>query len=182
MVPAAGIMSPMIVRSSTDLPLPEAPTTPSTSPRGRSRSTPSCSTWPPTRVTRPRTRTIGRASPRSEMEARVEDGEGGIEDDHKKDRLHDGEGRESTDTGGAALDAQPGMAADERDGRSEKRRLHQAERQRPAVDRLVQLTEEERRRDAEDRPGHHRAAQQRHDIGVEGEQRQGQDETEEPRQ
>ena len=33
MLPAAGRLRPMIVRSSTDLPVPEPPTTPITSPR-----------------------------------------------------------------------------------------------------------------------------------------------------
>ena len=42
MLPASGRFSPMMVRSSTDLPVPEPPTTPSTSPRRTSRSRPSC--------------------------------------------------------------------------------------------------------------------------------------------
>ena len=43
-VPAAGRLSPTMVRSSTDLPVPEPPTTPITSPRRTSRSRPSCTT------------------------------------------------------------------------------------------------------------------------------------------
>ncbi len=46
----------MIVRSNTDLPLPEPPTTPSTSPRLTSRSIPSWMVTAPKRVTTPRTR------------------------------------------------------------------------------------------------------------------------------
>ncbi len=52
--PAAGRLRPMMVRSSTDLPLPEPPTMPRTSPRFTSRSTPSCTTCGPKRLTMPR--------------------------------------------------------------------------------------------------------------------------------
>ncbi len=46
----------MMALSSTDLPVPEPPTTPSTSPRRTSRSSPSWIVWAPNRVTSPRTR------------------------------------------------------------------------------------------------------------------------------
>src|SRR5579862_5154206 len=55
MLPAWGRRSPTIVRSNTDLPLPEPPTTPSTSPRRTSRSIPSCTVCSPNRLTSPRT-------------------------------------------------------------------------------------------------------------------------------
>jgi hypothetical protein len=55
MRPAAGRLSPAMVRSSTDLPVPEPPTTPRISPRRTSRSSPSCTTCGPKRFTRPRT-------------------------------------------------------------------------------------------------------------------------------
>ncbi len=58
--PPSGLLSPIRVLSSTDLPDPEPPTTPSTSPRRTTRSRPSCTTWSPKRETRPST-TIGSA-------------------------------------------------------------------------------------------------------------------------
>ena len=48
-----------MVRSSTDLPLPEPPTMPNTSPARMSASRPSCTTWAPNRFTMPRTAMIG---------------------------------------------------------------------------------------------------------------------------
>src|SRR6516165_2860268 len=99
----------MMVRSSTDLPLPEAPTTPTTSPCRTSRSTRSCKTLPPMRVVRPRMRIIGP----SDVKAREEDGEGGIDDDHEKDRADNGKGGKPAHAFGASRDAEAGMASDE---------------------------------------------------------------------
>src|SRR3546814_8788557 len=55
MLPAFGLRRPRIERISTDLPVPEPPTTPSSSPRRTSRSRSSCTTCSPKRLTRPRT-------------------------------------------------------------------------------------------------------------------------------
>src|SRR6185437_8400411 len=123
--------SPITVRSNTDFPLPEPPTTPSTSPRLTSRSSLSWSTRPPTRVVRPRTRTTGR----SDAEARIEDGEGGIDNDHQKDRTNHGKRGEATDALGTARHLEARLAADEGDGGSEERRLQDADPEGPFADR-----------------------------------------------
>ena len=57
--PAAGSCSPMIERISTDLPVPEPPTTPRISPRQTSRSRFSWMTASPKRLVRPRTEMMG---------------------------------------------------------------------------------------------------------------------------
>ena len=54
-VPSSGAFRPMILLSSTDLPEPEPPTTPSTSPRSIDRSSPSWMTASPKRETSPST-------------------------------------------------------------------------------------------------------------------------------
>ncbi len=54
-----GRCRPMMVLSSTDLPAPEPPTTPTTSPRGTVRLRPSWTTWSPNRETRSLTSMIG---------------------------------------------------------------------------------------------------------------------------
>src|SRR5713226_2227234 len=171
----------MIVRSSTDLPLPEPPTTPSTSPRRTSRSSWSCSTRPPRRVTSPRTRMMG-PSARSDMELREEDRERGIDEDHQEDRFDHGEGGGSADALGAPFDGEPATTADDGDAGGEERRLQYAEPERPFGYRIVQLAHELDQGYAERDPAHQRAAEQRHEIGVEGKQRQGEDEAEESRQ
>ena len=55
----AGVCRPMIERISTDLPVPEPPTTPMISPRRTSRSSPSWTTCSPKAFLRPRTAMIG---------------------------------------------------------------------------------------------------------------------------
>ncbi|MNP40684.1 hypothetical protein D3C76_1343380 [compost metagenome] len=52
--PSLGRRRPMMLRRSTDLPLPEPPTTARISPRYRSRSRFSCTTWRPKRLQMPR--------------------------------------------------------------------------------------------------------------------------------
>ena len=61
-VPASGCRRPMIELSSTDLPVPDPPTTPSTSPRSTVRSRLSCTTWSPNCERRPRTSMAGASS------------------------------------------------------------------------------------------------------------------------
>ena len=62
MVPETGGLRPTMVRISTDLPVPEPPTTANTSPRWTSRSRWSWITCLPNWVRRPRTRTMGVSS------------------------------------------------------------------------------------------------------------------------
>ncbi len=54
-LPAFGRRRPTMLRRSTDLPVPDPPTTPRISPRRMSRSRPSCTVWLPKRLTSPRT-------------------------------------------------------------------------------------------------------------------------------
>ena len=62
MSPSSGSRRPMIERISTDLPLPEPPTTPMISPRRTSRSRFSCTTCDPNRLLSPRTLMMGASS------------------------------------------------------------------------------------------------------------------------
>ncbi|CEE18053.1 hypothetical protein XAC2852_790027 [Xanthomonas citri pv. citri] len=55
MLPASGSRRPRMLRISTDLPVPEPPTTPRISPRRTSRSRSSCTVWLPKRLVSPRT-------------------------------------------------------------------------------------------------------------------------------
>src|SRR6185312_6236779 len=121
-------------------------------------------------------------SARSDMELREEDGERGIDDDHQEDRFHHGERGGAADALGAALDAEAAAAADHGDAGGEERRFQDAQPEGPVRYRVAQLAQEFVERDAKRNPGHQRAAEQRHEIGVEGEQRHGQHQTEEPRQ
>src|SRR5689334_23040643 len=94
-VPASGRRSPSIVRRSTDLPAPEPPTTPSTSPEYTSRSTPSCTTCSPNRLTTPRIEMMGALDIESEIQLHEDHREHGVEEDHQKDGLHHRDGRET---------------------------------------------------------------------------------------
>src|SRR6202011_3385494 len=177
-VPAAGGIKPTMGRNSTDLPAPDPPTTPRTSPCRTSTSRFSCRMRPPMRVVSPRTRTIGA----SDAEAGEKDGEGGIDDDHEKDGADDGQGGEAADALGAARHVEPGVTADERDGSGEERRLDDADPEGPGPDGVVQLANEQRQRHGKSGPGHQRATEQTHEIGEHDQQRQGDDEAEQPRQ
>src|SRR5262245_5618686 len=119
-----------MVRISTDLPVPEPPTTPITSPRRMSRSSPSCSTCSPKRFTRPRTSiTLAGVSgaAMSDAQDREQDGEQSIGDDDQEDAFHDRAGGHLADAFRAAGDAQAFETADQRDQDGEDRRLHHAD-------------------------------------------------------
>src|SRR5579863_71086 len=112
MVPLAAGNNPTMTRSSTDLPVPEPPTTPITSPRSTSRSRLRWIVRPPRRVLRPCTRMIGDPEPLtplpcaagSDMEIGEDDGEAGVEHDHQEDRFDHGDGGEAAHALGALRD------------------------------------------------------------------------------
>src|SRR5437879_2447557 len=118
-----------MVRKSTDFPVPDPPTTPSTSPRRTSRSRFRKTTLLPKRASSPRTRIAG-VSPmapaggsasRSDLCIAEDDREDGIGEDDEEDRLDDRARRQPADALGAARDAQalvaPGQGDDAGKGR-----------------------------------------------------------------
>src|SRR6185437_14363261 len=179
--PADGRSRPTMARSSTDFPEPEAPTTPSTSLARTSRSSASRIVRPPSLMVRPRTE-IALAVMRSYFEVGEDDGEDGIGEDDEEDRLDDGARRQAPDALRAARHAQALVATGERDDAGESRRLQHADPEGPAGHRRPELAQEGRDRDVERAPGHQGAAEQAHDIGEEGDQRQRQQHGEEARQ
>src|SRR5487761_212338 len=179
-VPAAGGTSPTIVRSSTDLPEPEAPTTPSTSPARRSNVASRSSTRPSIRVARPRTCTTGAAAA-SDAELVEEDREERIEHNDQENSLDHGLRRMPADALGAAGHPQTLVAADQRNAGGEERRLYDTEKYAPQRHRTAQLIEERRQRDIERHPAYDRATGQAGEIGPKGQERQGQDQSENTR-
>src|SRR5581483_10271539 len=131
MLPRAGVSNPTTTRSSTDLPVPEPPTTPSTSPRRTSRSRLRWIERPPNRVLSPRTRMIGSPASSmpwadssgalSDMQVGEDDREAGVEHDHQEDRLDDRDGGEASDALGALRHLEALIAADHRDDGGEER-------------------------------------------------------------
>src|SRR5262245_58907228 len=79
--------SPMMVRNSTDLPAPEAPTTPRISPARRSRERWSSTIWSPKPTTRSRTLMTGPFAILLHPDRGEEDREQAVEHDHEEDRL-----------------------------------------------------------------------------------------------
>src|SRR5579883_478100 len=182
--PEDGRKRPTRARSSTDLPAPEAPTTPSTSPRRTSRSRFSSTTRPSTRMVSPRTTMAGSAVPPGLSDAEIGEGdrEEGISDDDQENRFDDGPGGEAPDAFGAARDPQPFIAAGEGDDAGEYRRFQHANPESPAGQRRAELAQERWNRDVEGAPRHQGAAEQAHNVGVEGDERQRQQQGEDARQ
>src|SRR5687767_12973452 len=178
MSPSAGRLRPMMVRISTDLPVPEPPTTPITSPRRMSRSRPSCSTCSPKRVTRPRISiTLALRSAILDIQDCEQDGEQSIEDDDQEDALHDRAGGHLPDTLRAAGDAQALEAADERNEDCEHRRLHHADPELCRVHHIVQAADILTEGFVGQGHIHDAAAQQAHHVRKEREDRQRHDES-----
>ena len=129
-VPAAGRLRPTIVRSSTDLPVPEPPTTPSTSPRADRESRSSMQHL----AAEARGQAAHADAPgyqRSELRQKRIEKTASMTITRKIDFDHR-QGGQPADAFGAARDAQPFVAADQRDDRGEERRLDDAEPERPA--------------------------------------------------
>src|SRR5262245_15534769 len=109
----------MIVRKSTDFPVPDPPTTPRTSPRRTSRSRLSWMTCLPNCVRRPRMEMIDGAcgSIRRTLDTHIgkQVGEECVEDDHQKQRLDHRLGGEPPDAFGAATDPHAFVASHQGD-------------------------------------------------------------------
>src|SRR5947209_6182795 len=125
-------------------------------------------TLPPSRVSSPRRRIAGPAPPSSggsDVEMAEDDREDSIGDDDQKNRFDDRSRREPADALGAARDAQPLVAADQRDDAGEGRCLQHAYPEAPARQGRAELAQEARNGDVEGRPTHDRAAEQAHYVG-----------------
>src|SRR5262249_25884818 len=142
----------------------------------------------PKRMSRPRTRMTASppgASGRdrgSDAEIGEEDGEESIGKDDEENGFDDRARGELPDALGAARHAQPLVAAGERNDAGKERRLQYADPEGPGIEGRLQLPEEGRDRDAEIGPAHQGAAEQRHGIGEEDDERQGDQHREEARQ
>src|SRR6186713_493611 len=129
--PPQGRCRPSMVLSSTDLPLPEPPTIPSTSPGITSRLTPSCTTCWPKRLTSLRTEMTGVCSLRAFMAGRLEvelhehDGKDGVGENHQEDGLHHRHGRQPTQLTRGIPHLHAAIGADQGDQYCEHRRLDQ---------------------------------------------------------
>src|SRR5688572_26051273 len=120
-------MSPIVVLSSTLLPVPDGPTMARISPRATSRLTPS-STGASKRLCTSRYSMM--ASAMSVEEQRREDG---VRDEHGDDHEHHRGGGRSTDAFRAAGGEQPHVHGNERDDEAEGHPLHDTIEHVPAV-------------------------------------------------
>src|SRR5690348_9308427 len=178
-VPAAGGVRPTIVRSRTDLPEPDAPTTPSTSPDRRSKVASCSRIRPPALVARPRTRTTAAAG--SDPDRIEEDREECIEHDDQENGLDHGLRRAPPDAFGAAGHQKTLVATDESDAGGKEWRLDDTQKHAPQRYRAVQLREKRRQRNIERDPTDDGAAGKASEIGPKGQERQGQDQPEDAR-
>src|SRR5262249_7879361 len=137
--PFTGVLSPTMERRSTDLPVPDPPMTPRTSPRSTSRSRSSCTVIEPNRLVRPRTpittssaagacflRVAGlwltfRGSYVQEV---VDHCEHRIDRDDKENGLDDRRSGAAAERDNVALNQETLAAADHGDDEGEHRRLH----------------------------------------------------------
>src|SRR5215469_4269009 len=179
-VPAAAGVRPTIVRNRTDLPEPDAPTTPSTSPDRRSKVASCNRIRSSALVARPRTRTTG-AMAASDAKLVEEDREERIEHNDQEYGLDHGLCCTPPDAFGAAAHQKTFVAADERDTGSEEWRLDDTQKYAPQRHGAVQLHKKCRQRDVERRAAHDRAAREAREIGPERQKRQRQDQREDAR-
>src|SRR5262249_11155113 len=144
----------------------------------------SCNTWSPKALTNPRTlMTASLSRPpaiSSDPYDREKDGEPGIEHDDEEDGLDDRSGRQLADACGIALDLEAFEAANQPDDEGKNRRLDHADHEGVDADRFLELAHEHRDGDPKVEVAHHRAANEAHDVGVEGQKRQGDHEAEDP--
>src|SRR5689334_23457456 len=126
---------PRMVRVSTDLPAPEAPTNPRISPRYTSSVTPLRIRWPLRSTIRSRTSITGvfEFVAISHSDGGEEHGKNAVEDNDEKDRLDHRIGRLLAERFGAALNLQPLHARDNADDERHEWRLDHADFER--VDR-----------------------------------------------
>src|SRR5215469_12173824 len=179
-VPAAADVKPTIVRSRTDLPDPDAPTMPSTSPDRKSKVASRSKTRPSARVARPRTRTTAAAAG-SESDCIEEDREERIEDDDQENGLDHGLRRAAPDAFGAAGHEKTLAATDESNAGGKKWRFYDTEKDAPQRYRAVQLRQKRRQRDIERYPADDGAAGKAGEVGPKGQERQCQDQAKDAR-
>src|ERR1700749_4116026 len=113
----------------------------------------------------------------SNPQYREQDGEPGIDHDDEKHGLDDRPRGKRTDARGVAFDLKPLETADKPDGSSKNGSFDHTHQERLHLNRFMQLTHERRHRDAEVEIAHHRAADHRHDIGIEGQKWQRDDQS-----
>src|SRR5688572_3224482 len=148
--PACGRWSPRIERSNTDLPDPEPPTMPNTSPRSTVMSRPSCTICAPKRFTSPRTSRMASLMARgSYVELPEHDREQRVREDDEEDGLHDRNGREPPELPRGIPHLQAAIRARQRDQQAEERRLDDADPECRRGDRVLHAIDVQRQRHVE---------------------------------
>ena len=128
-VPACGRTRPRMERSSTDLPVPDAPTMARISPRRTSTSRFSSTVGAAEadgQAAHADDRLAGAVRRHQKSIARVEDGEDAVDHDHHEDRLHHRRGGVRAERFGAAAHRHAFRAGDQRDDQRHERRLDEA--------------------------------------------------------
>src|SRR5262249_15248732 len=164
---------PRIVRVSTDLPAPEAPTKPRISPRKTSSVTPLRTRLPFRSTTRSRTSMTGAfdSFAMSHPDRCKKHGKNAVEHDYQKNGFNDRIGGFFAERFGAALHLQTLDAGDDADDQRHERRLDHANLERCARNCLAQPCQEHFGLDAPVKPGHQSAAIQRRHRAKEGQDR-----------
>src|SRR5690606_38238930 len=185
-VPDCFLLSPSMVRSSTDLPEPEAPTKPRISPRRMLNDRPSSITLSPNATVTSRAEsTMSCASScctfsaascvMSEVDCSVEDCEQAIEYDDDEDGLHHRGGYVPTERFGAAADLHAFDRGNDTDDHGHERRLDQAGKNAAQVDGGAQPVDECGGRNIRIEPRGHHASAKCGKICDDGEARQADD-------
>src|ERR1700722_320202 len=166
----------MTVRSSTDLPAPDAPTTPRISPRLTSSERWSSTRWGPNPTTRSRiliiTWSAGASIRRSHSDRGEEHGEQAVEDDDEEDRFHHRDRRLGAERFGTAFYGEALAAGDDADRERHERRLDHADLEMRHRNRVAQPGDEHGRAHPAIEPGHEAAAIERGHGAEEGQDRQ----------
>src|SRR5579871_2340444 len=185
--PRFGI-NPMMVRVSTDLPAPDAPTKPRISPRRTSRFNPFSTRRSPNPTVRLETRMIGSFGVAiiqisgSNPDRGEEDGEHAIEHDDEEDRINHRGGGVLAERLGAAFHREPFDAGHHADQQRHERRLDHADDEVIERDDFAQPRQKRRRLNATVALGDQTAAPQRGDVAEEGKDRQADHERKNARQ
>ena len=176
---------PMMVRISTDLPAPEAPTNPRISPRNTSTHSPSSTTASPKPTTRSRTLITASLPPSAiahiPIEAKNIANRPSSTITRKIDLTTESVVLRPSDSV-EPLTSSPCDAGDDADHQRHERRLDQADREIIERDRLLQPRQEYVRRHAAIEPAHQAAAIERRHRAEEGQDRHCDDQRAEARQ
>src|SRR6476620_12341169 len=177
MVPCRLGSSPMMVRNSTDLPPPDVPTTPRSSPLRTSSDRWSSTVWSPKPTTRSLIEMTGLSFtlPPSHPDRSKEDGEQAVEHDHEEDRLHHRRRGLQSERLRAALHQQPFGAGHHPDHQSHERGLDHANFEMAERDSVFQPRNIDLRTHAAIEPSNDTAPVKRGHRSKEGEHRQGDD-------